>query len=131
MILIGADLSQFLPFIWLPKTDIRAKLRETWPGPTTWLLPSRPAHNLIRGKHHTVAVRVPGHAQARKLCELAGMAIVSTSANQQNQPPARSVKELSRMRLNGIDFVLPGGVGKAQGPSTMINAISGEVLRQG
>ena len=130
LILIGSALAQFRPFIWPLKPSTRARLLHSWPGPTTWLLPAKPAHRLIRGRHHTVAVRVPGHALARELCAVAGMAIVSTSANRRNQPPALSYQELSRMRLPGLDYILPGATGKARRPSVIIDAENGEFVRR-
>ena len=129
LILIGDSMAQFRPYIWPLPAAMRAKLAQSWPGRTTWLLPARPSHALITGRHATIALRIPDHAGARKLCAMAGCAIVSTSANRQHQPPARTLAELKRMRLRGVDYILPGKTGGASEPSVIIDAKTGKVLR--
>jgi len=128
-ILIGSALSQFRPFIWPVKPEIRSCLLASWPGPTTWLVPARPLHKLITGNHRTIALRIPGHPVARELCMLSGTAIVSTSANRRSRRPALGYRELSRMRLPGLDFILTGSVGPAQQPSAIVDAKTGAYIR--
>jgi L-threonylcarbamoyladenylate synthase len=66
-----------------------------WPGPLTIVLPARLSVDmLITGGSDTVGVRVPGLAEARELAALAGGALVATSANPADEPPARSCDEL-------------------------------------
>jgi L-threonylcarbamoyladenylate synthase len=58
-----------------------------WPGPLTLVLPaSWGLPNEVTAGTGKVAVRVPGLALARALCERAGP-LLSTSANLQGQPP--------------------------------------------
>lgn len=130
LILIGSSIQQFQPYIWPLKTTIRSRLTESWPGTTTWLVPARPSHSLITGAHQTIALRIPDHPVARKLCAFSGMAIVSTSANRKNSLPARSYRELLRMHLAGVDRILPGSTGGATNPSRIINAETGSIIRE-
>lgn len=130
LILIGSVLAQFRPFIWPIKPEIRSRLLASWPGPTTWLVPARPLHKLITGNHRTIALRIPEHPVARELCTLSGTAIVSTSANRRGRRPALGYRDLSRMHLPGLDYVVSGTVGNARRPSAIIDAKTGEFIRQ-
>jgi L-threonylcarbamoyladenylate synthase len=59
-----------------------------WPGPLTLVVSSAdhvPAQVTAGGS--TVAVRVPAHEVARRLCAASGGALVSTSANVAGSPP--------------------------------------------
>ena len=88
LIVIGGSVAQFEPELaGLPAAQ-RKSVVDTWPGPVTWLLPNQRFPRWITGVHDTVAVRVSGHPQARALCDAAGTALVSTSANPAGSPPA-------------------------------------------
>jgi L-threonylcarbamoyladenylate synthase len=106
-----------------------ARVRKTWPGPETWLVPNRRFPSWITGAHATVAVRVPGHQQARRLCERFGGPLVSTSANPAGRPAARDGLAVRRYLGDGIDYLLSGEVGAMGAPSRIRDAITGARVR--
>lgn len=132
LILIAASLEQLLPFLAPLSADLRAQFAHTWPGPVTWVVPADAGiSKLLSGGRDTLAVRVTAHPIARALCETAGMALVSTSANRSGHPPARTALQV-RMRFHGeIDYVVPGEVGGASKPTEIRDARSGKILRAG
>jgi L-threonylcarbamoyladenylate synthase len=131
MILIASEFAQLTPFVLPPSPDIQGKLDRTWPGPVTWLLPSRPETPAwLRGSHATIAVRITDHPLARALCDAFGGAIVSTSANASGRPPARTALQ-ARLRCPGVDHVVTGPTGGRQKPSEIRDATSEAVMRAG
>ena len=130
VILIGAAFEQLRGLTLPLPADIMREVQSSWPGPHTWLLPARPAvPRWLTGEHRTVAVRVTSHPQAAALCSLFGAPLVSTSANYSGRPPARTRFGLGRALRNRLDYVLPGCVGGATGPSEVRDALTGAVVR--
>lgn len=67
-----------------------------WPGPLTIVLPAHPSVDmLITGGSDNIGVRVPGLPVLRQLCAMAGGALVATSANPADQPPAMSREQVA------------------------------------
>jgi len=100
-----------------------------WPGPVTLLLPAtRHCPPWLTGRHTKLAVRVTAHPVAAMLCEHLGMALVSTSANRAGGRPLKSASDCYRMFGNQIR-VIPGKIGTARRPSTIIDFASGCILR--
>lgn len=131
LILIASDFDQLRPFV-SPLTDaIRSRIAVTWPGPVTWVMPAPPSTPVwLRGQHQSLAVRVTAHPLAAALCRAFGGPIVSTSANASGRPPARNALQ-ARLRCPGIDLVLNGPTGGAGRPTTIRDAVSGELFRAG
>ncbi|MXY56486.1 MAG: L-threonylcarbamoyladenylate synthase [Gammaproteobacteria bacterium] len=105
------------------------RIRASWPGAVTWVVPNRRFPQWITGGRDTVAIRVPGHAQARALADAFGGAIVSTSANRSGDEPARTSQAVAEALGEAVDFILPGETGSNSGPSRIIDASSGRTLR--
>jgi len=104
-----------------PDARVRALLREFWPGGLTIALPAR--SGIPREVVHqdgTVGVRIPDHSIALMLCERAGGALATTSANRSGEPPACSADEIATQLDDGIDVVLHGGYAPCGAPSTVI-----------
>ncbi len=131
MILIAADVQQIGPLLAPLKAEQREQLLQSWPGPTTWLIPD--SEDLIpwwiRGEHSSVAVRVSSHPLVRELCLSFGGPIVSTSANKAGQRPAKTRVQIARSLQNEIHFVLNGKLGAEAQPSTIKDLVTGAVLR--
>lgn len=126
LILLAAGVDQLSAYV----ASIPPRVAATWPGPHTWLLePRARVPRWITGAHSRVAVRVTAHPQAAGLCRRAGMAVVSTSANRSGQRPARSYREVLRRFGNGIDYVLPGRVGKLRAPTPIRDAATEAEIR--
>lgn len=108
----------------------RQRVTGSWPGPNTWVVPARadvPAW--ITGSHASVAVRVSAHADVVALCAAFGGALVSTSANLTGEPAVADRDALDPRLLTRIDGVLCGATGGRTGPSTIRDAMTGDVLR--
>ena len=104
-------------------------VRKSWPGHVTWIVPSTRFPKTVTGDRSTIAVRVPDHKQARKLCKLMGTPLVSTSANVSSKPPAKTMTQVEETLGSLVDYILPGKTGNVKGPSTIRDAVSGDRLR--
>lgn len=76
-----------------------------WPGPFTFLLPARPdlPAAVCDAARATVAVRVPGRSDLRRLVELAGAPLASTSANRTGEPALTTLPEALAAFGGGVD----------------------------
>ncbi|MFQ5487394.1 MAG: L-threonylcarbamoyladenylate synthase [Gammaproteobacteria bacterium] len=134
LILIGADFRQLRPYMDRDAVDEKSlrRLRRSWPGPVTWLLPA--AHQVpqwLRGAHDTIALRVTAHPLAAALGGLWGGAVVSTSANPAGRPPARTALDVRRYFGANVDCILSGETGGAPAPTEIRDARSGRIVRPG
>lgn len=129
VILIAADFAQLADYIDVDDA-MAERLRASWPGPVTWVVPARPSvPNWIRGAHAGIAVRITDHGPAAALCRAFGGAIVSTSANRSGEAPARSAAKVAEAFGDGLDFVLDAPLGGRDRPSEIRDAQTGHVLR--
>ena len=129
LILIAADFNQLQDYIAPLPAEVLSKLLQSWPGPNTWLVPVKPdVSPLLTGGRDTLAVRVTDHPIAAALCREFGGPIVSTSANLTGLKPAKSAYQV-RWQLPEVDFVMTGACGGLQQPSTIRDALTGEVFR--
>lgn len=128
LIVIGATDADFAPELDRVDDVIADRVRASWPGAVTWIVPNHRFPAWVVGDFDTVAIRVPGHEQARELARACGHPLVSTSANRSSEAPARSQREVARF-ADEVDYVLPGEIGGREQPSTIVDAASGEVLR--
>ena len=99
--------------------------------PLTLILPGATglAKNLIP-EAKTLGVRVPDHEFCRKLLYKFGKPIVSTSANISGEPTPKSVRDIEKEIIDGVDFMVnPRFQGKPTGKPSSIIAFSekGEV----
>ena len=91
LIVIGASESCFTPELEALESSAERKMVvDAWPGAVTWILPNVRFPGWITGGRDAVAVRVPGHPQARALAEAFGGPLVSTSANRSGEPAPTS-----------------------------------------
>lgn len=128
LILIAADPAQLERYAVLPEGDVH--LDSSLEHPVTWVLPATASTPpWIRGKHAGVAVRITAHPVAAALCDAAGSALVSTSANLAGQAPARNSFVLRRTFGPLVDYIVPGECGPAGGASEIRDFASGTVLR--
>lgn len=130
LILIAASFDQLAPYLTALDDNTRARVMPTWPGPSTWLLPARDdVSPLLRGAHHTLAVRVTAHPQAAALCRAFGGALVSTSANRSHNPPARASEQVRAELGSDLNDILEGPVGTLANPTEIRDGATGTVLR--
>ena len=132
LILIAADEAQLAPFIDLRVLEAAqcSAVRESWPGPHTWIVPAAAAApRWITGMHAGIAVRVSAHPPVVALCRAFGGAIVSTSANRAGEPAPHAAGQLDRRIIEGVDAVMDGDTGSLARPTDIRDARSGAVLR--
>ncbi len=131
LILIAADPAQLAPWVEDLSAQRMTEIRASWPGPHTWLLPARPrTPEWLRGRFDTLAVRVTAHPLAAGLCRAYGGAIVSTSANRSDRPPARTALQVRLALTPPPDYILAGSCAGARRPSMIRDGLTGQVLRQ-
>jgi L-threonylcarbamoyladenylate synthase len=128
LIVIGATDKVFRQQLDRVSAEHRRAVQASWPGAHTWVLPDDSLPGVIRGHRDTLACRVPGHSQARALCELFGGMLVSTSANSAGQPAITCGVEAEQAFASRVDYVLPGEVGTA-GAASVIHGLDGKILR--
>lgn len=133
LIVIAADPAQLDGLVeWPADPRARAEILGSWPGPVTWVMPAAPTlPALLTGGRNTIAVRVTAHRPVIRLCEAAGMALVSTSANYSGRPACRRAWQVSRLFGQRLDWQLPGPLGGQRGPSEIREAGTGRILRPG
>jgi L-threonylcarbamoyladenylate synthase len=130
LILVAAHWSQLQPWLQPLPADLEQRLRRSWPGPLTWLVPAADdCPDWLTGAHPTLAVRISAHPLVQALCTTWGGALVSTSANKSNQRPARSVLEVQLRFATRIDYLLPGPLGGRQQPTTIRDLASDRIVR--
>ncbi|QEI13793.1 L-threonylcarbamoyladenylate synthase [Cellvibrio japonicus] len=130
VILIAANLQQIEPFIDHLDDLQRQRLKNTWPGPVTWLVPNNGlAPHWITGAFPSVALRVTDHPVAAGLCRAFGGPVVSTSCNPAGKPPARNIHEVRRYFGGQLDAVSSGLAGRRTNPSEIRDLLTGQVVR--
>jgi len=132
LILVASDYQQLLPYIDESKltNEQLNKVFVKWPGPFTFIMPIKPGlSNLLCGSFNSLAVRVSSHPTIKSICQSIGKPLVSTSANHAGEPPAMNSEEIIAKFDGEIDALIAGSLGAERKPSTIVDAISGKVLR--
>lgn len=130
LILVAANIEQLQPYLRGLDQSQLDKMQQSWPGPTTWLVPDNgAAPSWITGRHNSLALRVSNHPVVAALCQRVGGAIVSTSANPQGKISARNRFEVRRFFRKGIDYYAPGEVLGHNNPSQIRDLISNKIIR--
>lgn len=130
LILVAAEFAQLQAYIRPMDQSIVQKIQSSWPGPTTWIVPTPEETSLfIRGKFHSVAVRVSAHPVVRELCRQCQSPIISTSANITGQPMSYSAFQVRLHFKNQLDYILNAPLGDSNRPSVIKNALTDQVIR--
>lgn len=130
LIVIGNNSAQLEKLLIPLDAEKRSKMSEAWPGRTTFLSPcGKNIPALLRGRgRDKLAVRVPAHPGARRLCELVKTPLVSSSANISGCKSLKSARDVKRVFKKNV-WVLDGRCQGARRPSTIINIVTGERIR--
>jgi L-threonylcarbamoyladenylate synthase len=130
VILIAAHMDMFAHILWDLNDIQRQKLKNSWPGPVTWLVPKNEwVPDWISGDSDKVALRVTGHPVAAGLSRAYGAPLVSTSCNPQGAKPARSIDQVRRYFGDQLDAITCGTVGGRANPSEIRDLGTGEIVR--
>lgn len=132
VILVAANIQMFAPLLTHLDDLQRQRLKNSWPGPYTWLVPNNGlVPPWITGNFSSVALRVTNHPVAAGLSRAFGGPIVSTSCNPAGLPPARNIDQVRRYFGNQLDAVTSGQVGQRASPSEIRDLLTGEIVRPG
>ncbi|OUS24165.1 L-threonylcarbamoyladenylate synthase type 1 TsaC [Thalassotalea sp. 42_200_T64] len=132
LILLAANYSQLLPFIDDKKIpqDKRDSVLSRWPDGVTQVMPAnKDISNYLTGQFDTIAVRVTSQPDVVALCNAVNKPIVSTSANFSGEKPALTWQEVEQKMADKVDFIIKGKTLGFSQPSTIINALTGDVYR--
>ena len=130
LILIAASIDHVNDYAELESLPLSTKIKASWPGPFTWLLPVKESVSTwVKGRHDTVAMRVTAHPSSQLLCQQYGGAIVSTSANRHGQEALLSASAVESEMGVELDFILDAPLGNAAAPSIIQDGVSGQRLR--
>jgi len=130
LILVAASIDQLDPFIEIPDNATLRKISATWPGPITWTLPVKPGiPRALTGAHDSLAVRVSAHPVVQALCREINQPLISTSANPESAPPARSALAVQRYFGQNIDFILHGAINPYEKPTEIRDAMTDRIIR--
>lgn len=132
VILIAAHLRMFEPLLeGLDDLQLQ-RLKNSWPGPNTWLVPHwNRVPAWISGKFPSVALRVTDHPVAVGLSRAFGGPIVSTSCNPAGLAPARTIDQVRRYFGGQLDAITSGQVGARANPSEIRDLLTGQIVRPG
>ena len=132
LILLAGNYSQPLPYIdddQIPQ-DKRFAVLSRWPDGITQLVAKNiNTSALLTGRFDKIAVRVTSQPDVVALCLATNKPIVSTSANLSGKSPAKTWQEIPNDLADQIDFIIKGKTLGFEKPSTIIDALSGEVIR--
>lgn len=130
MIVIGDHFSRLEHLLQRPSEKTMNLLQQTWPAPKTFLLPSeKKVLPMLRGKgRNKLAVRVPDHAGARRICRLLNTPLVSTSCNRAGKRACKTEREVRRQFGRKV-WIIGGLIGRQKTPSQIIDGETGKRLR--
>lgn len=130
LILIANELAQLTSWLAPLTNDQVILLKESWPAANTWLIEkATDVPRWLSGDSNKIAVRVPGHDVARKLCELSDSAIVSTSANRSGQPAITDYRSIIAEFADQIDGVIAMPVGDNDCASIIRDMVTQQRIR--
>ncbi len=88
-----------------PPPELRRRILDTR-TPTSWLCPAAAQAPHWLGARGDIAIRISQDPLTRRLCQLTGRPLTSTSANHSGQPPADDALQCRRRFPDGIDVYL-------------------------
>lgn len=128
LIVLIADWTQLAALVKPLTADQWLKIRETWPGPVTWIFPKAPEIPVwLTGAHDGIAIRMSAHPLLQALCKEGP--VVSTSANRSGYQPIMTMADIQAQFANDIDGLLLGELGGAGKVSAIFDLITDVQLR--
>ena len=112
--------------------DIPPELLSKWPGALTIIVSTKEKSPLVQNVL-TVAFRCPGDPWLRKIIEMSGAPIYSTSVNRSGQPILDEEHKIIEEFGQEVDLIIKDGDKKDALPSTLVSIENStvKVLRQG
>jgi L-threonylcarbamoyladenylate synthase len=109
---------------------LKRLLAAFWPGPLTVIYHTT-LHNPSAVHEGTLALRMPASPLLLALVGECGVPLASTSANSHGNPPASCPREAMDIFPREVDLWADGGVLLRGEPSTVFDAVHGEIIRFG
>ena len=111
---------------------ITEKVKSTWPGHTTWLIPAKKdaPYWLIDEDTGLIGIRISDHPVINKICDKFQSPIISTSANISGDKNIKDQKVFISEFQNKVDYLIEGNIGNYCNPSIIINMITNESIRK-
>jgi len=132
LILLASDYYQLQPYIdekKLSKSKL-VEIKARWPAAITQIMPAKKNISaLLTGGRNTIAVRITQHPDVIRLCQLTQKAIISTSANMSGRATATAWQQVVDQFPDQIDKLIKTQTLGLLKPSTIIDALTGKVLR--
>ena len=97
--------------------------------PTTYIVPASDSAPKWLAVKNTLAIRLSNDLFIKKICNLLGLPIVSTSANLHGEQPCRSADEVEKIMGSQLDYIVFKKTGSFNNPSTIIDLSSGKTIR--
>jgi len=132
LILLASDFCQLQPYIDESKISEQQKsqILSRWPGAITQVLPANKTISpLLCGIFDSIAVRITQHPDVIALCRKTNKAIISTSANLSGNPAVTTWQEILQQFPTQLDYLIKTETLGFAAPSTIINGLTGKVLR--
>ena len=132
LILLASDISMVDDIVSLWPDDYRKRLDDIWPAPLTAILPAGKGIIPLLSPYGKVAVRIPDQKELRKVIELLGEPVVSTSVNRSGSRPLTKMKDI-RKTFSGLDIYLSKHGRGFSRPSTIVDCskVPSVILREG
>ena len=132
-IVISRKLTHLMPFIdqqQLTQSDID-KLSKVYQQPTTWVVPSKPEFSWLTGQFASIAIRLTRHPLLTEITTELNEAIISTSANISDYPPAKNIAEVNNYFGEQLDYIYPvTQANKLRAkPSQIIDLLTNKIIR--
>ena len=127
------DLSHLSDFSKQLPRSIYRLLRDSLPGPYTFILPaSKQVPKILQNRKDTIGLRVPDNNIAREIVKELGHPILSTSLPGESVEDYTDPEIMHENFMNDVDIVVDGGIGNTV-PSTVIDCTQDEplLIRQG
>lgn len=129
LILVASSIEQLEDYVHFDDLPTIDQIRDSWPGPVTWLIPAKKKTPIwLTGTHTTLAVRVSSHPIIAALCRELGP-IVSTSANPAGSKPATTTQEVRSYFGDELDYVIPANIKNNLNPTEIRDAQNGNIIR--
>jgi L-threonylcarbamoyladenylate synthase len=127
----GMTDARSLTLDWSPRAEVMAE--RFWPGPLTLVLPSDPSRvpAIVTAGGPTVAVRAPSHPVMRAVLTAAGFPLAAPSANLSEAISPTTAEHVLASLEGRIDLVLDAGRTPQGIESTVLDPLTGEILRPG
>ena len=105
-----------------------------WPGPLTLVFAaSKAVPSALTKGLGTVGIRIPSSILCRRLLEISGCPLISSSANRPGERPGRTIEEIRKSFPTGVDLYLDAGEFADNLPSTVVDVTGAQprVIRKG